>query len=192
MRHTDWYCVQVAAGCEKKAQADLLARRVVVQDKFIENVEVPESSELVFKRDGQRKIVKSKLLPGYILVQVKRERLEDELGNVKNVFPAVTQQTIKDTMNVIGFAGSDKNRPRMMKPHEIKNVFERVDDTHLEVKTNVVTDYQEGDTLDVITGPFAGHSCEVISIQGDKILGQLDMFGRIIPAEFTKEQVYKK
>ena len=40
MRHTDWYCVQVAAGCEKKAQADLLARRVVVQDKFIENVEV--------------------------------------------------------------------------------------------------------------------------------------------------------
>lgn len=102
MRHTDWYCVQVAAGCEKKAQADLLARRVVVQDKFIENVEVPESSELVFKRDGQRKVVKSKLLPGYILVQVKKERLEDELGNIKTVFPAVTQQTIKDTMNVLG------------------------------------------------------------------------------------------
>ena len=67
MKLTDWYCVQVAAGCEKKAQAALLARRAVLQDPFIENVEVPEASELVFSKDGKRKVVKNKLLPGYIL-----------------------------------------------------------------------------------------------------------------------------
>ena len=66
------------------------------------------------------------------------------------------------------------------------------DEAHLEVKQNVGFDYVEGDILDVVSGPFAGQECEVISIQGNKILGQLDMFGRIIPAEFTKEQVYKK
>ena len=192
MKLTDWYCVQVAAGCEKKAQAALLARRAVLQDPFIENVEVPEASELVFSKDGKRKVVKNKLLPGYILVQVKKENVEDVLGNISQVFPAVTQQTIKDTANVLGFAGSDKNKPRMMRPKEIKNVFERVDDTHLEVKTNVSVDYQEGDILDVVAGPFSGHKCEVINIQGNKILGQLDMFGRIIPAEFTLEQVYKQ
>lgn len=192
MKLTDWYCVQVAAGCEKKAQAALLARRAVLQDPFIENVEVPEASELVFSKDGKRKVVKNKLLPGYILVQVKKESVEDVLGNVSKVFPAVTQQTIKDTANVLGFAGSDKNKPRMMRPKEIKNVFERVDDTHLEVKTNVSVDYQEGDILDVVSGPFSGHKCEVVNIQGNKILGQLDMFGRIIPAEFTLEQVYKQ
>lgn len=192
MKLTDWYCVQVAAGCEKKAQAALLARRVVLKDPFIENVEVPESSELKFHKDGKRKVVKSKLLPGYILVQVKKEIITDELGNTKQVFPAVTQQTIKDTANVLGFAGSDKNKPRSMRPKEIKNVFERVDDTHLEVKTNIAVDYQEGDILDVVSGPFSGRKCEVVNIQGDKILGQLDMFGRIIPAEFTKEQVYKQ
>ena len=53
-------------------------------------------------------------------------------------------------------------------------------------------DYQEGDILDVVSGPFAGFKCEVVSMQGQKILGQLDMFGRVVPAEFSLDQVYKK
>ncbi len=79
-----------------------------------------------------------------------------------------------------------------MKPHEIKSVFDRVDDTHLEVKQNDRDDYEVGDILDVVSGPFSGYKCEVVNIQGTKILGQIDMFGREVPAEFTKEQVYKK
>ena len=181
----------VAAGCEKKAQADLLARRAVLKDPFIESVEVPESTQMKFNKAGKRRVVKTKVLPGYILVQVLRERVQDELGNVKHVFPAFTQETIKDTANVLGFAGPNKNKPRMMKPAEMETLFNRVDDTHLEVKTNVAVDYQVGDILDVTSGPFAGYKCEVVSIQGTKILGQLDMFGRVVPAEFTKEQVYK-
>lgn len=192
MNYKDWYCVMVAAGCEKKAQADLLARRAVLEDRFILNVEVPEATEMKFKKDGKRRVVKTKVLPGYILVQVKKERIEDELGNVTHVFPAFTQETIKDTANVLGFAGANKNKPRMMKPKEMELLFNRVDDTHLEVKQNVVIDYQEGDLLDVVSGPFAGYTCEVVSIQGTKIVGQLDMFGRQVSAEFTKEQVYKK
>ena len=192
MNYKDWYCVMVAAGCEKKAQADLLARRAVLEDRFILNVEVPEATEMKFKKDGKRRVVKTKVLPGYILVQVKKEKIEDELGNVTHVFPAFTQETIKDTANVLGFAGANKNKPRMMKPKEMELLFNRVDDTHLEVKQNVVIDYQEGDLLDVVSGPFAGYTCEVVSIQGTKIVGQLDMFGRQVSAEFTKEQVYKK
>ena len=192
MNYKDWYCVMVASGCEKKAQADLLARRAVLKDPFIQAVEVPESTEMKVSKDGKRKVVKTKVLPGYILVQVLRERIEDELGNVKQVFPAFTQSTIKDTANVLGFAGANKNKPRMMKPAEVELLFNRVDDTHLEVKQNVTIDYKEGDILEVVSGPFTGYKCEVVNVQGTKILGQLDMFGRQVPAEFTKEQVYKK
>lgn len=192
MDYKNWYCVQVAAGCEKKARADLLARRATLDDRFIQDVEVPVASTMKFTKDGKRRVVKQNLLPGYILVQVKQERIEDELGNVEHVFPAFTQETINDTFNVLGFAGMNKKKPRMMKPHEVKNIFDRVDDTHIEVKQNVLNDYVEGDILDVIDGPFAGYKCEVVSLQGNKILGQLDMFGRVVPAEFTKEQVYKK
>ena len=77
--------------------------------------------------------------------------------------PATSQETIRYTSNVLGFAGADKNKPRMMKPHEVENIFNLVDDTHLEVKSNVLTEYNEGDILDVVSGPFVGHKCEVIS-----------------------------
>lgn len=192
MNYKDWYCVQVAAGCEKKARADLLARKNVMNDMFINEVEHPQKTELRVDKSGKRRIIKSYLLPGYILVRVLKERVEDEVGNVTNVFPAFTLKTILDTMSVLGFAGADKKKPRMMKPSEVKNIFDRVDEAHVEVKQNTTLNYDVGDILDVVSGPFAGYKCEVINIQGSKILGQLDMFGRIIPAEFTKDQVYKK
>ena len=192
MDFRNWYCVQVASGCENKARADLMARKEVIGDRFIQNVECPEVTEMKIDKSGKRRTVKRKILPGYIIVQVKKEILEDEEGNITKVFPTVSQDVIMSTFNVLGFAGANKIKPRMMKPKEVENVFNLVDDTHLEVKQNVMTKYQEGDILDVVSGPFAGYKMEVSSLQGDKILGQLDMFGRIVPAEFTKDQVYKK
>ena len=191
MNYRDWYCVQVASGCENKSRADLMARKEVLNDRNILNVESPESTELVVDKTGKRKTVKKKLLPGYILVQVAKEIVEQADGTIKKVFPPTSQETIRYTTNVLGFAGANKNKPRMMKPHEVQNIFNLVDETHFEVKSNVLTEYQEGDILDVVSGPFVGHKCEVVSMQGDKILGQIDMFGRIVPAEFSKDQVYK-
>ena len=65
------------------------------------------------------------------------------------------------------------------------------DDAHLEVKQNVTYNYQEGDILDVVSGPFSGYKAEVVGIQGEKLKVQLDMFGRSVPAELTLDQVYK-
>ena len=191
MNYRDWYCVQVASGCENKSRADLMARKEVLEDRNILNVESPEITELIVDKGGKRKTVKRKILPGYILVQVSKETIENEDGTTTKVFPPVSQETIRYTANVIGFAGPNKNRAYMMKPSEVKNIFDRVDDAHLEVKRNVETEYEEGEILDVVSGPFAGYKAEVVSVQGDKIKCQLDMFGRIIPAELTKNQVYK-
>ena len=169
MNYRDWYCVQVASGCENKSRADLMARKEVLQDRHILNVESPEVTELVVDKSGKRKTVKRKILPGYILVQVSKEIIENEDGSTTKVFPAESQETIRYTMNVLGFAGANKNKPRMMKPHEVENIFNIVDNTHLEVKSNVMVDYQEGDILDVVAGPFVGSKAEVISVQGEKI-----------------------
>ena len=192
MDFRNWYCVHVAAGCENKARADLMARKELIGDRFIKNVDCPEVTEMKIDKSGKRRTMKRKILPGYIIVQVEKESVEDEEGIITKVFPTVSQDVIMSTFNVLGFAGANKIKPRMMKPKEVENIFNLVDDTHLEVKQNVMTKYQEGDILDVVSGPFAGYKMEVVSLQGDKILGQLDMFGRIVPAEFTKDQVYKK
>lgn len=191
MDYRNWYCVQVAANCEKKAKADLLARRTHLEDRFIQGVEVPESTELTFDKAGKRKAVKKVILPGYILVQVLPEVVENEEGVEEKVFPAFTQKTIRDTFNVIGFAGSNKNKPRRMSPKEIKHLFSQVDSTHQEVKQNVQVDYNVGDVLDVVSGPFSGQKVKVQNVQGSKILGHVDLFGRVVPAEFTVDQVYR-
>ena len=193
MDYRNWYCVQVASGCENKAMADLLARKTVLEDRFIQDIAVPETTELTFDKKGKRKAVKAKVLPGYILVQVEKEIIEEEDGSLTKVFPAFTQKTIRDTFNVIGFAGANKNRPRMMRPSEVETVFARVGSTEdTEAKQDVQLDYNEGDVLQAISGPFAGQDITVSSIQGNKILGQADMFGRTIPVEFTPNQVQVK
>lgn len=191
MDYRNWYCVMVASGCEQKAKADLLARKGVVGDRYITDISVPETSELVLNKKGKRKVVKTKLLPGYILVQVQKEVVEDEEGITTKVFPAFTQKTIRDTFNVLGFAGADKNKPRQMRPSEVKSLFSRVDDTHLEVKQNVEVKYCVGDVLQVVAGPFVGYNTTVTAVQGTKVLGQIDMFGRIVPAEFSVNQLYR-
>lgn len=190
MDYRNWYCVQVAALCEKKAKADLLARKAVLDDRFIKDIAVPETTELVIDKKGNRKAVKRIILPGYILVQVDKETIEDEEGNTEKVFPAFTQETIRATFNVIGFAGADKNKARMMRPSEVKNIFNRVDSTHTEVKQNVQVDYNVGDRLDVVAGPFIGQMTTVVAVQGNKIIGELEIFGRMISAEFAVDQVY--
>ena len=192
MDYRNWYCVQVASQCEKKARADLLARKAVLDDRFIQNVEVPETTELTFNKKNERKAVKRIILPGYILVQVLLDTVEDAEGEETKVFPAFTQETIRATFNVIGFAGSNKNKPRKMKPSEVKNIFDRVDSTHTEVKQNVQVDYNIGDILDVVAGALVGNKIKVINVQGSKVIGQLDIFGRTTSAEFTTNQLYKE
>lgn len=193
MDYRNWYCVQVASGCENKAMADLLARKTVLEDRFIQDIAVPETTELTFDKKGKRKAVKAKVLPGYILVQVQKEIIEEEDGSLTKVFPAFTQKTIRDTFNVIGFAGANKNRPRMMRPSEVEGVFALAGSTEdTEAKQDVQLDYNEGDVLQAISGPFAGQDITVSSVQGNKILGQADMFGRTIPVEFTPNQVQVK
>ena len=118
--------------------------------------------------------------------------MEDDLGNQVKQFPGDTFNLILGTPGIKFFVNCDKDKPIAFRPSEIKKMFDMCDDAHLETKQNIQFNYQEGDILEVVSGPFAGQDCEVISIQGDKIRGQLDIFGRLIPAEFTKEQVIKK
>ena len=163
MSYKDWYCVQVASNCEKKAKADLLARRALLNDVAILDVEVPERTELTFDKKGKRKAVKTKVLPGYILVQVAKRTVEHEDGSTERVFPPETRDTIMATFNVIGFAGADKKVPRMLRPREVKHMFDMVDETHLEVKQTAQVDYNIGDILDVIGGQIFWHDAQLVA-----------------------------
>jgi transcription antitermination factor NusG len=188
----NWYALSINMNKERATKAELLSRRALFNDKYLVDVEYLQKKELVIEKSGKRKVKNKLLMSGYLLVKVKPYREEDELGNITESFPAETFDMILGTPGIKFFVNCNQKKPIAFKPREIKRLFDMCDDAHLEVKQNILNDYEIGDILDVIDGPFAGQTCEVISIQGTKILGQLDMFGRVIPAEFTKEQVYKK
>lgn len=192
MNYNNWYAVSINMNKEKAVKSELLARKSVFKDTFIEDVEYLQKKELQFDKSGKRKVVNKLLMSGYMLIQVKPEVVENEDGSTTKVFPGATFDLILGTPGIKFFVNCEKRKPIPFKPKDIKRLFDMCDDAHLEVKQNLLVDYEVGDILDVISGPFKGYTCEVINIQGTKILGQLDMFGRTIPAEFTNEQVYKK
>ena len=192
MNYQNWYALSINMNKERSCREQLLARRAVYDDKNLLNVEYLQHKELVIEKGGKRRVKNKLLMSGYLLVQVKLEEYENEMGLMSKRFPGETFDLIVNTPGIKFFVNCEEKKPLPFRPREIKRLFEMCDDAHLEVQQNTQFDYQPGDVLDVIEGAFAGHKAEVISVQGEKILGQIDMFGREVPAEFTKEQVYKK
>ena len=192
MDYRNWYALSININKERATKSELLARRAVFNDTHLEEVEYLERKEIVIEKSGKRKVKNRLLMSGYLLVKVRPEVVEDEEGNQSKIFPPDTFDLILGTPGIKFFVNCDKDKPIPFRPKEIKKLFDLCDEAHLEVKQNIQNDYQEGDMLEVVAGPFAGYKCEVVSVQGQKIFGQLDMFGRSIPAEFTMEQVYKK
>ena len=191
MNYKNWFALSINMNKERSCREQLLARKAVFDDKNLLNVEYLQRKELVVAKGGQRKVKNKLLMSGYLLVQVKMEEYEDEMGLKKTRFPGETFDLILGTPGIKFFVNCEQKKPIAFRPREIKQLFDMCDDAHLEVKQNTQFDYNPGDILDVIDGPFVGHKAEVINVQGDKILGQLDMFGRVVPAEFTKEQLFK-
>ena len=192
MDYKNWYAITVPPNKENSVKAQMLARKAVFHDTHLEDVEFLRRKEITVEKSGKRKVKQKMLMPGYLLVKVTKTPVEDEEGNVSMIFPPDTYKLILETPGVQRFANCKKDQPIPMRQKEVKQVFDLCDEAHLEVKQNLSADYQEGDILEVVSGPFSGFKCEVISLQGQKILGHLDMFGRTVPAEFTLDQVYKK
>ena len=147
-------------------------------DTYLEDVEYLERKEIVIEKSGKSKVKNRLLMSGYLLVKVKPMLVEDVNGQQSKIFPPDTFDLIVGTPGIKFFVNCEAKKPIPFRPKEIKKLFDLCDDAHLEVKQNLQNDYQEGDILDVVDGPFTGFKCEVISVQGQKIFGQLDMFGR--------------
>jgi transcription antitermination factor NusG len=192
MDYNNWYALSINMNKERATKSELLARKAVFQDTYLEDVEYLQRKEIVIEKSGKRKVKNKLLMSGYLLVKVKSQLVEDEEGNTSKVFPADTFDLILGTPGIKFFVNCEQKHPIPFRPREIKKLFDMCDDAHLEVKQNMENDFQEGDILDVVDGPFTGFKLEVVSVQGKKIKGQLDMFGRIVPAEVNIDQVYKK
>jgi len=169
-----WYVVHTYSGYEERVQRNLGQRvKFLDSEDEISQVVIPTEEEIEV-RNGQRHTVTKKILPGYILIEMK---MNDQSWGV-----------VRNTPGVTGFVGSG-NKPVPLQPEEVDRILKQMEAETPKVKVG----FRQGQSVRVIDGPFIdfmGIVDEVILGKG-KVKVLLFLFGRETPVELDFLQVEK-
>ena len=194
LRPGDWYVIHSYAGYENKVKANLETRvqNLDVGD-YIFQVEVP-TEEVTEIKNGQRKQVNRKVLPGYILVRM--ELNDESWGAVRN------------TPGVTGFVGAT-SRPSPLslddvvkfllppaaakKPGKAASTAAAAAETGGIERAPIEVDFEVGESVTVMDGPFATLPASISEVNAEqqKLKVLVSIFGRETPVELTFTQVAK-
>jgi transcriptional antiterminator NusG len=192
-RPGDWYVIHSYAGYENKVKANLETRvqNLDVGD-YIFQVEVP-IEEVTEIKNGVRKQVNRKVLPGYILVRME---LTDE-----------SWSAVRNTPGVTGFVGAtSKPSPLTLddvvkfllppaaakKPAKSTSGGSASSEASLE-RPVILVDFEVGESVTVMDGPFATLPASISEVNAEqqKLKVLVSIFGRETPVELTFNQVTK-
>jgi transcriptional antiterminator NusG len=184
----DWYVVHSYAGYENKVKTNLESRiSSLDMEDYIFQVEVP-TEEVVEIKNGKRQQVQRKVFPGYILVRMD---LNDESWGA-----------VRNTPGVTGFVGAT-SRPSPLSLDEVVKILAPASQKAAAVasgkggadaKAKVeVVDYQVGESVTVMDGPFATLPATISEIDPlhQKLQVLVSIFGRETPVELSFSQVSK-
>jgi transcription termination/antitermination protein NusG len=186
----DWYVVHSYAGYENKVKTNLETRvQTLDVEDFIFQVEVP-TEEVTEIKNGQRKQVQRKVLPGYILVRMDLN--DQSWGAVRN------------TPGVTGFVGATSKPSPLTHDEVIKFLLPRVEAKKDEPgsksaaasgagKSAVEVDFEVGESVTVMDGPFATLPATIneVNVDAQKLKVLVSIFGRETPVELAFSQVSK-
>jgi transcriptional antiterminator NusG len=187
----DWYVVHSYAGYENKVKANLETRvQTLDVEEFIFQVEVP-TEEVTEIKNGQRKQVQRKVLPGYILVRMD---LND-----------ASWSAVRNTPGVTGFVGATSRPspltldevvkfllPRQETPKKAKGA-DKSGTESFGAKPAVEVDFEVGESVTVMDGPFATLPASIseVNVDAQKLKVLVSIFGRETPVELGFNQVSK-
>jgi len=173
----NWYVVHTYSGYENKVKANLEKRveSMGMADKIF-RVVVPEEEETEIK-NGKKKVVKRKVFPGYVLVEI--------------VMTDDSWYVVRNTPGVTGFVGSagSGSKPTPLLPEEVVVLLKRMGVEERRVDVN----FEIGETVRVKEGPFANFTGSVEEMDKDKakLKVLVNMFGRDTPVELDFTQIEK-
>lgn len=184
----DWFVVHTYAGMENRVKQNIEQRVTSLNmEDYIYEVIVPTET-VVEMKGGNKKEVTRVFLPGYVLVRMD---LTDESWGCIRHTPAVT-----------GFVGN-ANDPTplmldevvsMMRPGIVAKVAASAQGKGKRPAKKVeVQDYQIGDSIMVIEGPFAGVPGTITEINPNtqRLIATVEFMGRDTPVDLTFPQIQK-
>jgi transcription termination/antitermination protein NusG len=171
-----WYIIHAYSGFENKVRESILseAQRMGLSEA-VEQVEVPTETVTEVKR-GKKVQVERKFMPGYVLAKLT---LTDDVYHL-----------IKNTPKVTGFLGSGA-KPQPISEREAARYFGARDEAAAAPKREIHVEYEIGDQVKVLDGPFASFNglVEELDFDKNKVKVSVSIFGRATPVELDFEQV---
>ncbi len=169
-----WYVIHTYSGYEERVKKNLEQRiRFMDSGSEILQVVIPTEDEIEVK-NGQRRTVTKKILPGYVLVQMK---MTDESWGV-----------VRNTPGVTGFVGSG-SKPTPLQEDEVGKILKQMEAAAPKVKVG----FRRGQSVRVTDGPFIDFVGVVdeINTEKGKVKVLLSLFGQETPVELDFLQVEK-
>ena len=180
----NWYVVHAYSGQENKVEQQI--RKIIESNEFsdfIFDVKVPQE-EVVEIKDGRKKSLVKKFLPGYVLVEME---LPDP--GWKEICGA-----IKKIAGVTGFVGANKNqKPKPIQQDEAKSILQKIGDIRTDKLAKPKMNFNIGEVVRIIDGPFNSFTgnIEEVNLERGKLRVMVGIFGRATPVELEFLQVEK-
>jgi transcription termination/antitermination protein NusG len=193
----DWFVVHTYSGMENRVKANLENRITSLNmEDYIHEVVVP-TEEVAEIKNGQRKLVKRTVLPGYVLVRMD---LTDE-----------SWSAVRHTPSVTGFVGHS-HQPVPLSLGEVESMLAPALQAEAEaaaaavpnsdgtttVRTPsrqqvAVADFDVSDSVMVVDGPFATLHATLteINVESQRVKALVEIFGRETPVELSFNQIQK-
>ncbi|MGH1563658.1 transcription termination/antitermination protein NusG [Mumia sp. DW29H23] len=188
----DWYVVHTYSGMENRVKSNLENRTTSMHmEDYIFEVVVP-TEEVAEIKNGQRKLVKRTVLPGYVLVRMD---LTDE-----------SWSTVRNTPSVTGFVGN-AHQPVPLTLAEVESMLAPAVEAQVAVEQPAAasaaaqsqapkvefTDFAVGDSVMVVDGPFATLHATIteINVDAQRVRALVEIFGRETPVELSFAQIQR-
>ena len=172
-----WYIIHAYSGFENKVRDSINSEATRIGlARFVDQIEVPTETVTEIKR-GKKVQTDRKFMPGYVLAKLQ---MNDDVYHL-----------VKNTPKVTGFLGPN-GKPQAISEAEAARILStREEAAAAAPKQKVKVDYEIGDAVKVLDGPFASFNglVEELDFDRSRVKVSVSIFGRATPVELEFEQV---
>jgi len=171
-----WYIIHAYSGFENKVRDSIMAEATRMGlEALVESVEVPTETVTEVRR-GKKIQSERKFFPGYVLAKLS---MNDDVYHL-----------VKNTPKVTGFLGSS-GKPQPISEAEAARILNTKEEAAAAPKHQIKVDYEIGDSVKVLDGPFASFNgiVEELDFEKSRVKVSVSIFGRATPVELDFEQV---
>ena len=171
----NWYILKVQSNREESIREGLQRRvKIAGLETYFGDVIVPTEMVTEFK-GGKKRVVKRKLYPGYLVVQME---INEE-----------TWFLVRETPGIGDFTGA-AGHPTPMLPHEVAKIVARHEEKSEEAP-KLKINFNTGDRVKINEGTFENFEGEVETIDqtNGRVTVMINIFGRSTPVELEYWQI---